>query len=68
MEEIVELSELSVEQLELALKQYEKAALEYLQMYMEYRHFEDREMLKDQITVCEQVVAAIKEELEKRRA
>lgn len=68
MDEVVELSEMSIEQLELALTQYEKAALEYLQLYMQYRHFDDRELLKDQITACEQAVAAIKQELEKRRA
>lgn len=79
MEEVGELSELSMEQLELALthyeqaaledmlKQYEKAAIEYLHMYMEYRHFEDRELLKDQIAQCERVIAAIKLEVYSRR-
>ena len=57
---------LSVEELEAAIKQHEQAAVEYLQMYMEYRHFEDREMLKDQIAYCEQVVAAIKQEIANR--
>ncbi len=63
-----ELETMSLEKLETELSKYEQMALEYLQMYMEYRHFQDRELLKDQITACEQVVAAIKHELEKRSA
>ena len=63
----MDLEKLSVKELETELKQYEHAAIEYLQLYRQYRHFEDREMLRDQIAHCEQVVAAIKQVIANRQ-
>ena len=57
---------LSVEELEAELKRHERIALEYLQMYKQYQHFEDREVLRDQIVQCEQIVFAIKQEIANR--
>ncbi len=63
---VEDLENMSTEELEAELKRCEQAAVECLQLYMQYRHFEDREMLKEQIVWYEEWVVAIKHELVKR--
>ena len=61
-----DLEKMSTEDLEVELKRCEQAVVECLQLYMQYRHFEDREMLKDQIAWYEEQVFAIKQEIAQR--
>jgi hypothetical protein len=61
-----DLEKMSTEDLEAELKRCEQTAVECLQLYMQYRHFEDREMLKEQIVWYEERVAEIKQEIAQR--
>lgn len=66
MDMVEDLEKMSTEDLEAELKRCEQATVECLQLYMQYRHFEDREMLKDHIVWYEELAAAIKQEMAKR--